>query len=184
MLAGNPWRASSSVHGDDDEKAERATAHDHPSCLVDLRHGRFDTLTASERGERMARIRSKDTEPELKVRRLVHGMGYRYRLHAHDLPGRPDLAFRLRRKAIFVHGCFWHRHEGCSRNRVPKSPERREYWRTKLDGNVQRDQRNIDALQRLGWRSLVIWECEVRDLDRIAEEVRRFLGPTCSDQTT
>lgn len=123
----------------------------------------------------MARIRSKDTKPEMRVRRLVHGMGYRYRLHAKDLPGRPDLVFRPRRKAIFVHGCFWHRHEGCSRNRSPKSPERRDYWRMKLNGNVQRDRRNIDALKRMGWRSLVIWECETTDTDRLSERLRSFL---------
>lgn len=140
-------------------------------------HGSFDTLTATERAERMARIRSKDTKLEMRVRRLVHGMGYRYRLHAKDLPGRPDLVFRPRRKAIFIHGCFWHQHEGCSRNRSPKSPERREYWRTKLKGNVQRDRRNIEALEDMGWRAMVIWECETRYLDLVAQEVRRFLGP-------
>jgi len=132
----------------------------------------------------MARIRSKDTKPEMRVRRLVHGLGYRYRLHAKDLPGRPDLVFRPRRKVIFIHGCFWHRHEGCSRNRSPKSPERREYWRTKLLGNVQRDRRNIEALGGMGWRALIIWECETSNLDLVAEEVRRFLGPTLPGQAT
>ena len=124
----------------------------------------------------MARIRSKDTKPEMRVRRLAHGMGYRYRLHARDLPGQPDLVFRPRRKAIFVHGCFWHRHEGCPRNRSPKSPERREYWRTKLNGNVQRDRRNIDALESMGWATLVVWECETTDADRLSERLRSFLA--------
>ena len=100
----------------------------------------FDTLTARHRSELMSRIRSKDTKPEMRVRRLVHGLGYRYRLHAADLPGRPDLVFRSQRKAIFVHGCFWHRHDGCARNQVPKT--RRDFWREKLDGNVRRDWRN------------------------------------------
>ena len=117
----------------------------------------LDTLSVRQRSERMSRVYSKDTKPEMRVRRLVHGMGYRHRLHAKDLPGRPDLVFRPRRKAIFVHGCFWHRHEGCSRNRMPKSPERREYWRTKLNGNVQRDRRHLDALEIMGWRTLVVW---------------------------
>ena len=124
----------------------------------------------------MSRIRSKDTRPEMVVRRLIHGMGLRYRLHAKELPGRPDLVFRPRRKAIFVHGCFWHRHEGCSRNRIPKSPERHEYWRDKLNGNVRRDRLNQAALRDMGWAVLVIWECETKNLDRIAESIRRFLG--------
>ena len=103
-------------------------------------------------------------------------MGYRYRLHAKDLPGRPDLVFRQRRKAIFVHGCFWHRHVGCARNRMPKSPERRDYWRTKLDGNVQRDRRHLHELATRGWRTLVVWECETEDADRLAERLRSFLN--------
>ncbi len=122
----------------------------------------------------MSRIRSKDTKPEMVVRRLVHGMGYRYRLHAKELPGRPDLVFRPRRKAIFVHGCFWHRHVGCPANRLPTT--RREFWRDKLDSNARRDRRNEAALEEMGWRSLVIWECETKDLDRVAETVRRFIG--------
>lgn len=140
-------------------------------------HGSFDTLTAIERAKRMARIRSKDTKPEISVRRLVHGMGYRYRLHAKDLPGRPDLVFRPRRKVIFVHGCFWHRHDRCARNRLPRSPERREYWSSKLNGNVRRDHRNAAALERMGWDVLVIWECQTKDLGHVALTVRQFLGP-------
>ncbi len=137
---------------------------------------RLDTLTVRQRSELMSRIRSKDTKPELRVRRLVHGMGYRYRLHAKELPGRPDLVFRPRRKVIFVHGCFWHRHEGCPANRMPNT--RREYWKHKLNGNVRRDLRNKETLEREGWRVLVIWECETTDLDRIADVIHRFLGPS------
>ena len=135
-----------------------------------------DMLTPRQRGELMARIRSKDTRPEMRVRRLVHSMGYRYRLHARELPGCPDLVFRPRRKAIFVHGCFWHRHEGCSRNRIPKSPETRDYWLAKLNGNVERDRRNEAALREDGWRILVIWECETKDLTQIAGRIRNFLA--------
>ena len=91
----------------------------------------------------------------------VHGLGFRYRLHAKDLPGCPDLEFRSHRKVVFVHGCFWHRHEGCSRNRIPKSPERRGFWRDKLDGNAQRAQMNQAALRGMGWHVLVIWEPRV-----------------------
>lgn len=136
----------------------------------------LDTLTAHQRSERMSRIRSTDTKPELRVRRLVHGLGYRYRLHAKGLPGRPDLVFGARRKVIFVHGCFWHRHKGCPRNRIPKSPERRAFWRAKLDGNVLRDRKNASALRGMGWRVLVVWECEMKDLDRLADRIKVFLG--------
>lgn len=140
-----------------------------------MRRASLDTLTANERTQRMRRVRSKDTKPELQVRRLVHGLGYRYRLHAGDLPGRPDLVFRPRRKAVFVHGCFWHRHEGCPRNRLPKSPERRDFWRNKLDGNAQRDRRNQAALREMGWDVLVIWECETSRVDTLAEKITAFL---------
>ncbi|MDE0604804.1 MAG: very short patch repair endonuclease [bacterium] len=145
-----------------------------PGTEDDSRPG-LDPLTARQRSELMSRIRSKDTRPEMLVRRLVHGMGYRYRLHAKELPGRPDLVFRPQRKAILVHGCFWHRHEGCPANRMPKT--RREFWSRKLNGNARRDQRNKETLEREGWQVLIIWECETKDLDRIARVVRRFLGP-------
>ncbi len=159
-----------------------ARAPDTPkSCATDTekasRPGR-DPLTAGQRSKVMGRIRSKDTKPEMLVRRLVHGMGYRYRLHAKELPGCPDLVFRPRRKVIFVHGCFWHRHEGCAANRVPRT--RRAFWRRKLNGNVQRDLRNQGTLEREGWRVLVIWECETKDPDRIAGVIRQFLGPVRS----
>ena len=134
-----------------------------------------DTLTADRRSEVMGRIRSKDTTPELRVRRLVHGMGYRYRLHAKGLPGRPDLVFRPRRKAIFVHGCFWHRHEGCSRSQIPKT--RTGFWQDKLDGNVRRDQTNEAALRSDGWGVLTIWECETKyDPERLTRRIERFLA--------
>ena len=140
-----------------------------------MRTGSLDTLTAQQRSERMSRVRSKDTKPEMRVRRLVHGLGYRYRLHVKGLPGRPDLVFRSRRKVVFVHGCFWHRHEGCPQNRIPKSPERRAFWRDKLDGNARRDRLNQAALRETGWRVLVVWECETKNLDRLANRIRAFL---------
>lgn len=141
-----------------------------------MERGSLDTLTASQRSERMSRVRSKDTKPEIRVRRLVHGLGYRYRLHAKDLPGRPDLVFRVRRKVIFVHGCFWHRHEGCARNRLPKSPERRAFWRTKLNANALRDRKHEAGLRDMGWQVLVVWECETNDLDALAGRIKVFLG--------
>lgn len=124
----------------------------------------------------MGRIRSTDTKAEMRVRRHVHNMGYRYRLHARDLPGRPDLVFRPRRKVIFVDGCFWHRHEGCPRNRMSKSPERLGYWRAKLDGNARRDRQSRLKLRQDGWEVFVVWECETMDnLDRVAGRIRTFL---------
>lgn len=124
----------------------------------------------------MAAIRSTNTRPEMVVRRLTHGMGYRYRLHGARLPGRPDLVFASRRKAIFVHGCFWHRHSCPRGERTPKT--NRAYWRHKLRRNVERDAHNLDRLQQLGWEALVIWECEIKERDALAERIRLFLdGP-------
>ena len=119
----------------------------------------------------MSLVRSKNTGPELAVRRLVHSLGYRYRLHRRDLPGVPDLVFPARRAVIFVHGCFWHRHANCGR--VPKS--RLSYWLPKLNRNRTRDRRHVKALARDGWRTLVIWECEVRD-KKLARRISHFLG--------
>lgn len=123
----------------------------------------------------MARVKSKDTKPELAVRRLLWSMGYRYRLHARDLPGRPDLVFRGRKKVIFVHGCFWHRHPdpGCKLARLPKS--RRDFWESKLQANLERDQRHVAQLRADGWDVLVLWECQLGDLDRLAEVSEAFL---------
>ena len=139
-------------------------------------HGSLDTLSQEARSERMSRVRSVNTRPEMRVRRIVHGLGYRYRLHARDLRGAPDMVFRSAKKAIFVHGCFWHRHPGCPRDRIPKSPERRAFWESKLQGNVVRDRRNLENLEQDGWRVLVIWECESEDPAFVEERVRSFLG--------
>ena len=133
----------------------------------------MDPLSPQERSERMSRITSKDTEPELIVRRLVSSMGYRYRLHRSDLPGTPDLAFIGRKKAIFVHGCFWHQHQKCNHYRMPKS--RREFWLPKLRENVQRDSRTRRELEDMGWSVLVVWECELRDMERVEDQIRTFL---------
>lgn len=136
----------------------------------------MDTLTGSERSERMRRVRQKNTAPELAVRRLLHGMGFRYRIHRKDLPGSPDIVFPSRRKIIFVHGCFWHGHhdEGCNLATVPKT--RRRFWTKKISDNRQRDQRNQRELNNLGWDILVIWQCEIRDADRLKKRLRDFLG--------
>lgn len=132
-----------------------------------------DTLTPEERSHRMSQVRSTDTKPELVVRRLVHGMGYRYRLHRRDLPGTPDLVFPARKAVVFVHGCFWHHHEGCSLARIPKS--RIEFWTKKLQGNRERDIRDEGALRAAGWRVLIVWECELKDREALSQRLRRFL---------
>jgi DNA mismatch endonuclease (patch repair protein) len=132
-----------------------------------------DSLTPAERSEIMARVRSKNSRPELVVRKLVFAMGYRYRLHARTLRGCPDLVFRPRRKVIFVHGCFWHRHANCALARIPKS--RIDFWTTKLEGNRKRDERNRRSLAREGWKVLTIWECQLRDAGRLEARIRRFL---------
>lgn len=121
----------------------------------------------------MARVRAKDTRPELAVRRLLHRLGYRYRLHRRDLPGRPDICFPGRRKAIFVHGCFWHRHDGCRRSTTPKT--RTSFWEAKFERNMVRDRTNLSDLRKLGWEAMVVWECETTDLDRLAPRLVRFL---------
>ncbi len=133
----------------------------------------MDSLTPKERSEIMARVRAKNTRPELRVRKLVFALGYRYRLHDRKLPGCPDLVFGRRRKVIFVHGCFWHRHKRCALARLPKS--RLDFWLPKLEGNKSRDQRNRRALARRGWKVLTIWECQLRDAERLNDKIRRFL---------
>jgi DNA mismatch endonuclease, patch repair protein len=120
----------------------------------------------------MQSVGTKNTGPEIDVRRLVHGMGYRFRLHRKDLPGTPDIVFPGRRKVIFVHGCYWHGH-GCDKGRLPKS--RLEYWGAKVEANCARDRRNEAALVDRGWRVLTVWQCELRDSDALARRLRKFL---------
>jgi len=133
----------------------------------------MDSVSPTRRSEIMGRVRSRDTKPELLVRRLIHAMGYRYRLHAKDLPGKPDLVFRSRRKVVFVHGCFWHRHPGCSLARVPKS--RVEFWLPKLEANRQRDIKNERALKDAKWSTLIIWECELDNIAELTNRIKEFL---------
>jgi len=135
----------------------------------------MDTLSKQERSERMGRVRRADTKPEMQVRRLVHAMGYRYRLHVRSLPGCPDLVFAKRRKVVFVHGCFWHRHPdpACRLARLPKS--RLDFWVPKLEGNRERDRRNEEELSTRGWNVLVVWECELSNTEALCERLRAFL---------
>lgn len=133
----------------------------------------MDTLSPAERSVRMGLVKNKNTKPELLVRRLVHQLGYRYRLHRNDLPGRPDLTFAARRKVIFVHGCFWHRHACVLGDRMPKS--RRSFWCAKLESNRLRDRRSTSWLKSHGWSVLVVWECEVKDVTTVAMRIAEFL---------
>ncbi len=135
----------------------------------------MDTLTPTERSARMARVKGKDTSAEMTIRRLVHRMGFRYRLHGAKLPGRPDLVFPGRRKVIFVHGCFWHRHPDpdCKLARLPKT--RQDFWIPKLEGNRARDLRQLEALEALGWSALILWECELKNEAFLENEIRTFL---------
>lgn len=132
-----------------------------------------DVLTPQQRRFCMSRIRGRDTTPEMRVRSLIHRMGFRFRLHRRDLPGKPDIVLSSRRVVVFVHGCFWHQHS-CRFGRVRPSTNS-EFWAAKLDGNVERDRRAVRALRRTGWRVVTVWECELRDVDRLSSRLRRLL---------
>ncbi len=127
----------------------------------------------------MQKIRSTHTKPELEVRRLLHSRGYRYRLHVKNLPGKPDLVFPSRRKIIQVHGCFWHQHDACREGRVPGT--RREYWGPKLARNVDRDRAHAAKLESLGWKSFIVWECELKSPGAVTKRLTRFLGKASRD---
>lgn len=142
---------------------------------------RTDNLTEKDRKRTMQHVRSRDTQPEMKVRRLVFGMGYRYRLHRTDLPGKPDLVFPGRRKVIFVHGCFWHGHDCKAGRKQPKTNE--SYWTTKLARNRHRDVEHERNLRELGWQPLIVWECELRDMDSLHSKLQAFLEDVQDERT-
>ena len=131
-----------------------------------------DHLVPAQRSRNMREIRQKDTKPEVLVRKLTHRMGYRFRLHSKGLPGKPDLVFPWRKKIIFVHGCFWHGHK-CSGGHIPKSHV--QYWSQKLRGNKKRDAANNRKLRALGWRTLIIWECQTENAEKLKIHIQRFL---------
>jgi DNA mismatch endonuclease (patch repair protein) len=143
----------------------------------------MDRLTPDQRSANMRQIKSAGMKPELLVRRLVHGMGFRYRLHRADLPGKPDLVFPARRKVIFVHGCFWHQHPdpACGRAHTPRSSS--SYWEQKLARNVARDAASVQLLNEAGWEVATVWECELRDQSTVAAALKAFLigGDTGAD---
>lgn len=129
--------------------------------------------TREHRSRVMRAVKSRDTGPEMLTRRIIHAMGYRYRLHRKDLPGKPDLVFPSRRKTIFVHGCFWHGHTCARGARMPKS--NRSYWKSKIGRNVERDRESSRALRKEGWGVLIIWECEMNNREVLRARLRRFL---------
>ena len=134
-----------------------------------------DNLTIQERSEIMRRVVNKGTRPELTIRKIVWGLGYRYRLNVNGIPGKPDIAFKSRKKAIFINGCFWHRHSGCALTRTPKSNT--EFWTNKFATTVKTDQRNYEDLIRMGWRYLIIWECEIKksNLEYLTQKIDQFM---------
>jgi len=136
-----------------------------------------DFVSAEKRSNIMRGSRSKNTRPELRVRRLLHAMGYRFRIHGNRLPGKPDVVFPGRKKAILVHGCFWHQHDdpACKVARQPSSNT--AYWSEKFARNRERDTRNLDALSAAGWSVLTVWECEIHDTSSLEKRLRKFLGP-------
>lgn len=134
-----------------------------------------DIMTPTQRSERMSRVKGKDSKAETRVRSAVHRMGFRYRLHDTKLPGKPDMVLARHGKVILIHGCFWHRHGVCRPLSIPENNP--DFWRKKFAENVERDKRNIRQLKALGWRVLVIWECETRDTDALETRLRAFLRP-------
>ncbi|WP_368923829.1 very short patch repair endonuclease [Brevundimonas vancanneytii] len=132
-----------------------------------------DRLSQAKRSWLMTQVRPKDTKPELIVRRVAHSLGYRFRLHRRDLPGTPDIVFPRLRAIIFVHGCFWHRHPGCKKATTPKTSV--EFWTKKFQRNVERDAAVTDRLSQLGWRSLVVWECETARPEQLGARLLAFL---------
>jgi len=132
-----------------------------------------DQFSTEERSAIMRRVRSVDTDPELRVRQMVHRLGFRFRLHCQNLPGKPDIVLAGPKKVVFVHGCYWHQHS-CDGAKRPVT--NRRYWNRKLDKNVERDKKNLRLLRRQGWRVLTVWECELRKPERVERRLLRFLN--------
>lgn len=133
----------------------------------------MDVLSPEQRRRTMAAVKSTNTKPEIAVRRLLHALGYRFRLHRKDLPGRPDIVLPKHRTVVQVHGCFWHQHPGCKHAARPAS--NLEYWSAKLDRTIERDKKQETELHALGWQVIVVWECEIRDTERLTAQLRLAL---------
>jgi DNA mismatch endonuclease (patch repair protein) len=134
-----------------------------------------DKLSQDQRSALMARVKTRDTEPEIAVRKLLHSLGYRFRLTAHDLPGKPDIVLPKYKAAIFVHGCFWHGHKRCTRGTRPSSNA--DFWNHKIDGNIRRDRKVQRALKLLGWHVLVLWQCRIANSSTLRKLIDQFLEP-------
>lgn len=132
-----------------------------------------DIVSRSKRKEMMSSVKQRHTKPEITVRKLLHRLGYRFRLYSKKLPGTPDIVLPKYKSVIFVHGCFWHQHEGCRKSRRPTSNV--EFWNEKLDKNIERDNRKESELKSLGWKVLTIWDCEIKDEDLLIEKIKKFL---------
>lgn len=142
----------------------------------------MDKLSAERRSANMRQIRAENTVPEVLLRRLLHRAGYRFRLHKVELPGKPDLAFPSRKAVIFVHGCFWHQHHTCMDGHIPES--RRDYWVPKLNRNIERDKQVIRKLKAIGWRVLVVWECELKSPEKVLRKAEKFLQSSAKTRST
>ena len=138
-----------------------------------------DNLTIEQRRRAMSKVKQRDTAPELIVRSLLHRMGYRFRKNVSSLPSKPDIVLPKFRAVIFVHGCFWHQHEGCRKSVRPLSNI--EFWNQKLDRTMLRDKRNLEELDTLGWRNTIIWECQISDREKLAERLSEFLHKSKKD---
>ena len=129
---------------------------------------------SEQRSRNMSAIKSKNTKPEIAVRKLLHSMGYRFRLHRKDLPGSPDIVLPKYKTVIFVHGCFWHRHQNCKYASNPKT--RREFWEKKFKENIERDKKTQEKLKNLGWKTKIVWECEIKKQDKLIKKIEDFLN--------
>lgn len=137
----------------------------------------MDRISEEKRSTIMRCVKSKQTKPELLVRKLIFSLGFRYKLHVKELPGSPDIVFSRKKKIIFVHGCFWHQHADCKKSKLPTSNT--QYWLPKLERNKSRDAENVDALCRLGWGVLIVWECQLRNGQRLKDDILTFLKGGC-----
>lgn len=142
-------------------------------CVVKTKRSKFDKLSTADRSHRMSLVKSSNTKPELVIRKLAFSLGFRYKLFDKSLPGKPDLVFKARKKVIFVNGCFWHAHD-CGKYVFPKT--RLTFWIPKIAKNIERDQNVINKLNETGWKSLIIWECEIKDIEKISKRIIKFLG--------
>lgn len=130
----------------------------------------MDTFSKKQRSECMSKIRSRNTQPELAVRKVLTGLGFRYRLHRNDLPGKPDIVIPKLKKIIFINGCFWHQHKDCKRSSMPKS--NKDYWKPKLERNIEKQKDNIKLLKKDGWSIIVLWECEIQNIQKLREKLK------------